>query len=181
MRLSLHRHGLPIAILCVASALGCHPALTSTMRVETNSAAVSNITRYQTYSHATAGSAPAGYTATRFTPEVLEKVRARIDIEMTKLGYTFVAEGGDLVVRTSAGVRERLEEPTGRAAISGAPERQQQVGSLVIDIFDRKNGGHLFHGYARDEIHTKTATDDQINAAVTAILAPVPSRASSVD
>lgn len=144
------------------------------MQVKTNSAVVQNVARHRTYSHETAALPPAGYATTALTPEVLEKVRRRIDVEMEKKGYVLVP-AGDLVVRISSGVRTVEDHPTGAAAAAGAPEEHDQIGSLVVDIFDRANEGHLFHGFAKDEVHAD-ANDEQINKAVTKILEPLPSR-----
>ncbi|MBX3261235.1 MAG: DUF4136 domain-containing protein [Labilithrix sp.] len=156
-------------------AVACHKAPESTMQVKTHSAVVSNVARYRTYSHETAESAPAGYAPTAFTPEVLERVRRRIDLEMEKKGYVLVPSG-DLVVRISSGVRTEEDEPTGATVAAGAPVELDRVGALVVDVFDRSNEGHLFHGYARDELRTRDATDEQIDKAVTTILEPLPSR-----
>jgi Domain of unknown function (DUF4136) len=161
-----------------AVATGCHKSPSSTMRVKTNSAVVSNVAAYRTYSHETADQAPAGYAATPFTPEVLEKVRRRIDVEMEKKGYVLVP-AGDLVVRISSGVRVVEDQPTGTAAAVGAPAERDRIGALVIDVFDRENQGHLFHGYARDELRAEDADDKQIHDAVTTILAPLPARGSA--
>jgi len=144
------------------------------MRVKTNSAVVENVARHRTYSHETAALPPAGYAETALTPEVLAKVRRRIDVEMEKKGYVLVPSG-DLVVRISSGVRIVDDQPTGTSAAVGAPEDRDRIGSLVIDIFDRANEGHLFHGYAKDEVHAD-ANEEQIDRAVTKILEPLPSR-----
>ena len=165
---------LPIVLLAVAASTGCHKTPDSTMQVKTNSAAVSNVARYRTYSHETASLPPAGYAPTAFTPDVLAKVRRRIDVEMEKKGYVLVPSG-DLVVRISSGVRTVEDQPTGTAAAAGAPVDHDQVGALVIDIFDRANEGHLFHGYAKDEVHAD-ADDEQVDKAVMHILEPLPSR-----
>lgn len=162
-------------VLTAAAVTACHKAPRDTMRVETNSAVVSNVARYRTYSHETASSAPIGYAPTALTPEVLEKVRWQIDAEMEKKGYVLVPSG-DLVVRISSGVRTVESQPTGGAAAAGAPAERDRVGTLVIDIFDRANEGHLFHGFAKDEIHTAVVDDKQIKEAVTEILEPLPSR-----
>lgn len=171
-RLSFFAFLVPVAGVI---AVGCHPSPTSTMQVRTNSAVVQNVANYRTYSHETAYSAPAGYATTNLTPEVLERVRTRIDIEMMKKGYVFVPSG-ELVVRISSGVRTKTEEPRGSAAAADLPAKPEQIGALVVDIFDRENDSHLFHGYAKDEIHTAMATDEQISTAVSTILAPLPSR-----
>lgn len=165
---------LPVAALALA-AVACHKAPESSMQVKTNSAVVSNVARYRTYSHETADLAPKGYVPTAFTPEVLERVRRRIDVEMEKKGYALVPSG-DLVVRISSGVRTEKDEPTGATMAAGAPVEVDRIGALVVDVFDRSNDGHLFHGYARDELRTNDATDEQIDKAVTTLLEPLPSR-----
>ena len=165
---------VPVFALAVAVLGGCHKTPDSTMRVKTNSAVVSSVAQHRTYSHETAPVAPAGYAPTAFTPEVLEKVRRRIDVEMEKKGYVLVPSG-DLVVRISAGVRTVEDQPNGGANAAGAPADRDQHGALVVDIFDRSNEGHLFHGYARDEVHAD-ADEDQINRAVMQILEPLPTR-----
>jgi len=144
------------------------------MRVKTNSAVVSSVAQYRTYSHETAPVAPAGYSPTKLTAEVLEKTRRRIDVEMEKKGYVLVPSG-DLVVRISSGVRTVDDHPTGAVNAAGAPEDRDRLGAIVVDIFDRANEGHLFHGYARDEVHAD-ANEEQINRAVMQILEPLPSR-----
>jgi hypothetical protein len=165
---------LPVVVVAVAVFAGCHKTPDSTMRVKTNSAVVSNVAQYRTYSHEVAPVAPAGYSPTAFTPEVLEKVRRRVDLEMEKKGYVLVPSG-DLVVRISSGVRTVEDQPTGAANAAGAPADRDRLGALVVDIFDRSNEGHLFHGFARDEVHVD-ANDDQINRAVMQILEPLPAR-----
>lgn len=164
-------------VLAVGLALvvGCASKPTTTMRVKTSSAVVGTVAQHRTYSHETADQAPAGYVATTLTPEVLEKVRRQIDVEMEKKGYQLVP-AGEVVVRISAGVREALDQPTGRAAVEGAPVERDRVGSLVIDVFERSSEGHLFHGYARDEIYGNGPKDAQIQEAVRKILEPLPVR-----
>jgi hypothetical protein len=144
------------------------------MQVKTNSAVASNVAKYRTYSHETAEKAPQGYATTRFTPEVLEKVRQDIDFEMQKRGYVLAESNSDLVVRISSGTRVVTDEPTGGSALAGAPTETDRVGALVVDIFDREHQGHLFHGYAKDELRAGEATDKQIKGAVTKILEPLP-------
>ncbi|MBX3224273.1 MAG: DUF4136 domain-containing protein [Labilithrix sp.] len=165
---------LPLAALALV-AVACHKTPESTMQVKTHSAVVSNVARYRTYSHETAESAPKGYAPTAFTPEVLERVRQRIDVEMEKKGYVLVP-AGELVVRISSGVRTVEDEPTGATVAAGAPVDLDRIGALVVDVFDRSNEGHLFHGYAKDELRTKDATDAQIDTAVRTILEPLPAR-----
>ena len=164
---------LPVVALSLAVLGGCHTTPDSTMRVKTHSGVVSNVARYHTYSHETATQAPVGYTG-QFAPEVLEKVRQDIDLEMQKRGYVLTEANGDLVVRISGGVRMVQDEPTGGAALAGAPVELDRIGALVVDIFDRKNQGHLFHGYARDELRGEHASDAQIKSAVTKLLEPLP-------
>jgi hypothetical protein len=171
---SLLTRVLPALLVCAAGVVGCNTP-GNTMQVKTNSGVVSNVARYRTYSHANAALAPAGYSSTAYTPEVLDKVRARVDFEMEKRGYTLVP-AGDLVVRISSGVRTKVDEPTASANAAGAPLKRETIGGLAIDIFDRENEGHLFHGFARDEINAKSLTDQQISAAVETILEPLPSR-----
>ncbi|HVH48040.1 MAG TPA: DUF4136 domain-containing protein [Labilithrix sp.] len=166
---------LPVAALGCALALGCHKTPGSTMQVRTNSAVVGSVAHHRTYSHQTADQAPAGYSTASITPELLEKVRRRIDVEMEKKGYVLVPSG-DLVVRISSGVRVVDDQPAGSMALAGAPVEPDRVTSLVIDVFERNSEGHLFHGYAKDELHSKQATDKQIDEAVTKILEPLPAR-----
>lgn len=170
---SFCRSLLPVVALSLAVLGGCHTDPGSTMRVKTNAGVVSNVARYRTYSHETSSKPPQGYAA-QFTPEVLAKVRQDIDVEMQKRGYMLAETNGDLVVRISGGVRLVQDEPTGSAALAGAPVELDRVGALVVDIFDRQNQGHLFHGYARDELRGQSATDAQIRSAVTKILEPLP-------
>jgi hypothetical protein len=167
--------GLLSLTLVGAFALGCHNPTTGTMQVRTNSAVVSTVAAYRTYSHETADQAPMGYLETALTPAVLEKVWQRVDVEMANKGYVLVPSG-ELVVRISEGTRDVKEEPKGRAAVQGAPSEHAKIQSLVIDIFDRNTEGHLFHGYARDEIHDSETNEARISEAVHDILQPVPAR-----
>lgn len=167
-----------VGLALVALAVGCHQTPGSTMQVKTNSAVVASVAQFRTYSHQTASTAPAGYVEGAFTQDALERVRRRVDVEMEKKGYVLVPNG-EIVVRISSGVRNVIDEPRGSVALAGAPVQQTQIGSLVIDIFQRENEGQLFHGYARDELHHREATDLQINTAVQKILEPLPARSVS--
>lgn len=174
---ALQTSALAAVLVAASSSLtfGCHASPTSTMYVKTNSAVVSSVAGYRTYSYETTAPTPNGYSATTITPDLLEKARRRIDVEMTKKGYELVPDG-ELRVRLSSGVRTTLDQPTGSAAAAGAPEEPDHLGVLVIDIFDRTNEGHLFHGFARDTFQSAKATDDQVSTAVATILAPLPAR-----
>ena len=165
-----------VSTLALAFALaGCHKTPDSTLQVKTHGAVVANAARYGTYSHETAPSPPVGYARGSLTPEVLEAVRRQVDVEMKNKGYVLVPSG-DLVVRIATGVRTAPDAPTGAAAAAGAPVEEDWVGALVIDLFERNGAGHLFHGYAKDELRAERISDEQIRAAVTKILEPLPPR-----
>jgi hypothetical protein len=165
---------LPLLALPLLVLGGCNKTPDSTLQVKTHSAVVKNVARYRTYSHETAALPPQGYAVNRFTPEVLDAARREIDVEMQKRGYIRAEANGDIVVRISSGVRTVEEEPTGSTARAGAPVMTDRIGALVVDVFDRQNQGHLFHGYAKDEMRGEKMSDTQIKTQVTKILEPLP-------
>lgn len=168
---------LSLAAVFALSSAACGGATTqsssSKMLVKTNGAVVSNVARHKTYSHETAAQPPVGYVPTRMTPAVLDKVRQDIDADLQRKGYV-LANDGELVVRISQGVRSVREEPTGSSAVAGAPEIPDTRSALVIDVFERATNGHLFHGFARDDVDPTTIDEKKLNEAVTKILAPLP-------
>lgn len=132
------------------------------------------MTKFGTYSFATAENAPEGYTRRTPRPEVLETVQRDIDTELLRKGYSR-APNGELVVRISTGSRTIEDQPTGRQAAVGVPEKEETEGALVIDIFERDSGKQVFHGFAHDVVHDGKVEDAQIAKAVSKILAKVPS------
>jgi hypothetical protein len=143
------------------------------MTVKTSGAEVSSIARYKTYMHETAESPPEGYARGPLQPVVLEKVRLQVDASLQAKGYT-LADNGELVVRISTGRRTTEDQPTGGAAIAGAPEKLENEGALVIDFIERASDKQVFHGFARDVAQGGVVKDEQLAQAVSKILEPIP-------
>ena len=167
------RRALPIVAFTLLEACATGPS--STLQVKTNSAVVANVAAHRTYAHAVA-TTPAGYSEGRLTPETLAMARTRVDENLDAKGYVLAPteEEADMIVRLSSGIRLRVQEPTGASANAGAPTETDIVGKLVVDLFDRKTGGQLFHGYARDEIHRDDVDGKKLGTAVRLILEPIP-------
>ena len=170
------------AVVAFATALfaplslgACKTGPAATMQVKTSGAQVAAMARFTTYSHEENLTPPPGYATGRMTPELLEKVRMQIDAHLQKKGYVLAPPGtGELVVRIAWGVRTVLQEPTGAAAKAGAPAQVDQVGKLVVDVYERANNSELFHGFAKDEIHSRDVNGTKVATAVDLLLEPVP-------
>lgn len=161
----------------VLSAAACKTGPASTMQVKTVSGQVADMARFATYAHEENLTPPPGYATGRMTPELLEKVRQQLDAGLAKKGYTVAPPGtGEMVVRISWGIRTVLHEPTGAAATAGAPTQADQVGKLVVDVYERGKDVPLFHGFAKDEIHSRDVNGDKVATAVELLLEPVPAR-----
>lgn len=164
-----------IVAFTIAPLAGCKTGPASTMQVKTSGGQVAGMARFKTYSHEENLTPPPGYATGRMTPELLEKVRVQIDVHLQKKGYVVAPPGtGELVVRISWGIRTVLQEPTGAAANAGAPGQADQVGKLVIDVYERANNSELFHGFAKDEIHSRDVNGTKVATAVDLLLEPVP-------
>ena len=166
---------LGIVVLCTAAA-ACGASGSSGVTVKTSGAEISSIARYKTYMHETAKNPPEGYARGPLQPVTLEKARVQVDALMQAKGYV-LADPGELVVRLSTGRRTTEEQPTGRTALAGAPEKVEIEGALVIDLIERGTDKNVFHGYAHDVASGGVATDEQITEAVGKILAPIPASA----
>jgi hypothetical protein len=162
--------------VAAAATAGCSP----NPQVQTNSANVAGVARYKTYLIEITDSPPAGYRPAARSRNVLEMARPKIEAAMGKKGYTASAGAeADLIVRVSAGVRTVVDQPTGTAAIDGAPSETDEVSTLVINIIDMKSKEKLFEGAAKKEIHSRQVKDEDVAFAVTQMLDPVPASASS--
>lgn len=144
-----------------------------TMQVTTHSAVISSMAGHKTYAFESIAPAPPGDAQWAGAPLAIAQVKQRIDAEMQAKGYV-LDPNPELVVRISIGVRKVVEEPQGSAAINGAPVMTDTVTDLEIDVFDRANNGHLFHGKAQDELHHREVDGDKLAKAVRIILEPVP-------
>jgi hypothetical protein len=166
-------------VISAVLALGACGGGSGSPVVHTSGAELESLGRYRTYAHATAQENPEGYAERgALRAEVLEKVRRDVDAELQKKGYA-PDPNGELVVRISTGHRTTLEQPTGRSAAAGAPEKEQIEGALVIDILERASGKPLFHGFARDVVRGGKVEDAQIGQAVSKILEPIPTKTPS--
>lgn len=159
--------------------VACKTGPAGTMQVKTVSGQVADMARFRTYSHEENLTPPPGYATGRMTPELLDKVRLHLDAELAKKGYAVAPPGtGEMVVRIAWGIRTVLHEPTGAAATAGAPTQAEQVGKLVVDVYERGKDVALFHGFAKDEIHARDVNGDKVATAVELLLEPVPARAT---
>lgn len=159
--------------------VACKTGPAGTMQVKTVSGQAADMARFATYSHEENLTPPPGYATGRMTPELLEKVRAQLDAGLAKKGYTVAPPGaGEMVVRIAWGIRTILHEPTGAAATAGAPTQADQVGKLMIDVYERGKDVPLFHGFAKDEIHSRDVDGAKVATAVELLLEPVPARAA---
>ena len=169
---------LPVVVLLLLVTAACGASSGSTMAVKTTGAEVSSLAHYRTYVHETAESPPEGFARGALRPVVLEKVRRDVDALLQAKGYV-LDPGGELVVRISTGSRIVEDQPTGAAAIAGAPEKTEMEGALVIDIVERATDKTLFHGFARDVVPGGDVKDERVSQAVTRILQPIPVSASA--
>ena len=161
-----------VTVLLLSAACGLAGSA-GTMTVKTSGAEVSSLARYKTYMHATAENSPEGYGRGPLRPVVLEKVRLDVDAQLQMKGYT-LAEYGELVVRISTGRRTIEDQPSGGAALAGAPATLETEGALVIDIIERASGQQVFHGFARDVVRGNEVKDEQLVQAVSRIVEPIP-------
>ncbi|AKU95788.1 hypothetical protein AKJ09_02452 [Labilithrix luteola] len=157
-------------MLVLAAACG------STMQVKSNEANKgADVARYHTYAQETAEQPPEGFARTDLTPDVTDIIFKTVDEELSRRGYAQAPPGTkpELLVRSSSGVRQVRRQPTGKAAVVGAPSVEETQSQLVIDIFDQ-SGKQLFHGYAQDEVQPGQVKEERVDQAVAKILAPVP-------
>jgi len=163
------------ALFIVLALAACTPSKDrmGTMQVKTQSAVIASMTGHKTYAYESIAPAPPGDAQWAGAPLAVAQVKERIDAHMQAKGYV-LDPNPELVVRISIGVRRVVEEPKGSAALNGAPVMTDTVTDLAIDIFDRENNGHLFHGTARDELHHREVDPDKLSKAVRVILEPVP-------
>lgn len=168
-RLTALALALPVALA------GCRPGTqgVGTMRVVTQGAVVASMAEHKTYAYDPVAPAPPDSVQWAGVPEALEIIKRAIDRELQARGYVLDPKP-DLVVRISLGVHHEHVEPTGSAATHQAPGKTDDIVRLHIDVFDHENGGHLFHGVARDELHTPEPEATQLERKVSLILEPVP-------
>jgi hypothetical protein len=165
------RRSLSLSVLCCLIVGGC----ATNPQVQTNSANVAGVARHKTFLIEMTESPPAGYKPAVRSKTVLEMARPKIEAALVKKGYS-ASPGAeaDLIVRVSAGVRTVVDQPTGTAAIDGAPSETDEVSTLVINIIDMKSKEKLFEGAAKKEIHSRQVKDEDVAFAVTQMLDPVP-------
>lgn len=161
--------------LLVLLAAACTPGKDrmGTMQVTTQSAVIASMAGHKTYAFESIAPAPPGDAQWAGAPLAVAQVKERIDAEMQAKGYV-LDPNPELVIRISIGVRKVIDEPKGSAALNGAPVTTNTVTDLEIDVFDREDNGHLFHGTARDELHHREVDGDKLAKAVRIILEPVP-------
>lgn len=171
MRLSL------LLFALAASIAGCakNPENPGTMTVKTNGAVVGSLAGKKTYAYQAVAPPPPGDAQWDLASTAIAEVKARIDDEMRTRGYVLDMHP-ELMIRISIGVRDVLRQPTGATASTGTdvPAIKETATDLAIDIFDYANGGQLFHGEARDEVHHRQVDKDKLAKAVRLILEPVP-------
>jgi hypothetical protein len=160
-----------IVALAFAISTSCAPQ--QAIHVKTTDGKVDTVAKRRTYALATAASAPSGYKPGELTAAVLDQMLAAVDREMQKKGYARSDEKGELTVRVSAGSRTVTDSPGGTARF-GASVQQNVERGVVVDILDPTSGEVLFHGYARYDADPGTVDLNKVYAAVTQILAGVP-------
>ncbi|MBX3229025.1 MAG: DUF4136 domain-containing protein [Labilithrix sp.] len=164
-----------VCVVLVFVLAACAPSKdrVGTMQVTTHSAVISSVSGHKTYAFEATAPTPDGTVQWADAPQTLAIIRERIEGEMRARGYVLDPDP-ELLVRISLGVKKVLEEPKGMAAQHGAPSMTNDVTELHIDVFDRSNGGHLFHGSASDELHHREPDPDRIAKQVRLIMEPVP-------
>ena len=176
MKLRSKRSALAgVVLLGVALALVL-PACTEQPRVHTAGLATAPFDRYETFSFGPAGDAPEG---TYMTPGAVEARRVARGIIATALvakGYVVADGKGDFVVTYGMGRTDstsmRRHDHTN---FQGEDEDEDfTTGALVIDIFDGRTDGQVWHGASRVEIHPPRVDPDLLKHAVRDVLASFP-------
>lgn len=143
------------------------------MHVTTHGAVVASMASHKTYAYEAVAPAPPGTAHWAGAATAIDTVKRCIDRELQARGYVLDPQPG-LLVRISIGTHQVHDEPTGSAATNNAPPTTDDMTRLHIDVFDRANGGHLFHGIARDELQSPEPDPEQLAMQVRLILEPVP-------
>lgn len=154
------------AVSCVADDPG-------NLRVKTSSTIISSMAGHRTYAYEAIAPAPPGDAQWSGSQDAIAEVKRQIDADLLRKGYQ-LSPRPELVIRISLGVRTVREEPTGSAAVQGAPAGTDTQQDLAIDVFDLSNGGHLFHGTASNPLHHREPGENKLAKAVRLILEPVP-------
>lgn len=162
-------------LFTLAAPSGCAPATHSlgTMHVTTNGAVVASMANHKTYAFESVAPAPPSSVQWTGAAGAIQSIKTNVDREMQGRGYVLDPEPG-LVIRISIGTHQQRDDATGSAAVFDAPSTTDQMIQLHIDVFDRANGGHLFHGVAKDELHSPEPEAEQLAKQVRLIFEPVP-------
>jgi len=138
-----------------------------------------DFTKLKTYAWARAVGQPEA------SPLVLERIRAAVDAELGKRGYTRVGKEADFLVATFAGRQSRIQVtdwgyrygPPGYWYHGGIDVYQYEEGTLILDVVDGKSKRLVWRGTATSTIDPSATPEkrtEKINAAVAKVLERFP-------
>ncbi|MFO0668022.1 MAG: DUF4136 domain-containing protein [Polyangiaceae bacterium] len=138
---------------------------------------------YRTFSVEANEATPPSYGSGPRTNEVRARMGELIKAELRDKGYA-LADGpkGDFVVAFSMGRKNRSVPHAGGTRgdwLQEDEERDFVEGALVIDIYDGKNDGQVWHGAAQTEIDPDHVNPELMQRAVRDVLASYPRAAGS--
>jgi hypothetical protein len=167
-----------IAIACAASA----PACSQGVRAHTASLQTAPFGSYHTFSFASTEGAPGGYVMSPASLQIQNRMQPLITSALENKGYSLSPAQGDFVVRYGSGRRvaeaDHVRNPYQLSLEEDEPTDFVE-GAIVIDVFDGKNGGQVWHGSARTEINPDKVEQGLLVKSVDDVLAKFP-RATSV-
>lgn len=166
------------SLLLVLALYGC----AQEARVKVDSDPTADFSRYKTYTWAY-GAAPPG-----INPLNYQRIKTAIDRELASRGYT-QSQSGDFAVGFTIGGREKVEVTNfgtyggffpgygagfGRGWASNVDVRNITEGILAIDFYDLQTKRPVWHGQATKVISSEGADPEDIDQAVSSLLARFP-------
>ncbi len=144
--------------------------------LETTSASVASFERYATFSFEHPIAITGGYRESERTLPVQDRMTSLVAKALRDKGYVNVPTGGDLVVVLGAGEAEVTK--TRRLTTTAAGEREDFIlipaGALVIDAYDSRTHGRVWHAVVTGAVRAHGIDEDRLARAVDSMMVSFP-------
>ena len=131
-----------------------------------------DLTKYQTFSFATANPPVVGFETTERSLEVERRLAPLVQASLEKRGYAASPDNADLLIKISAGTGTLAGEKLQRG--NTAPDKPG--GFIGVDAYDRATGVAVWHGVGVAEINPHHIDDQLLERGVERIFADFPRR-----
>ncbi len=155
-------------------------ACTPNIQVHTAENPGATFEQYRTFAFGPAEGPPNGYQPSPRSAELRRRAESLVAAGLRQRGYVpATADKPDITIMIGAGQREVAVHETSAIAEEWQPDDETEdfvEGALVVDAFDGKTRGRVWHGAGRSEIDPDNIDDALLKRTVDKLLATFPAQ-----